>query len=179
MSKSKQTPADYRYEPESSHELANPDKVSPNKVCDYIRDAYLNGKTRLKSYAENVDPNIYTKAYGYRYKIIAKLEDRADFQDLKNMVMEEDQKDMLLRSSSAQRKAHELLLNTIESANAAVLENGDDPKTLQAAAGVLKTLMPAFQAINVTVNDSSRNEAHLKARAARVISGAAQPRIQG
>ena len=138
MSKSKQTPADYRYQPESSHELANPDKVSPNKVCD-----------------------------------------RADFQDLKNMVMEEDQKDMLLRSSSAQRKAHELLLNTIESANAAVLENGDDPKTLQAAAGVLKTLMPAFQAINVTVNDSSRNEAHLKARAARVISGSAQPRIQG
>lgn len=172
MSKDKLTPANYRYEPESSHELANPGKVSPNKVCEYIRDAYLNGKTRLKAYADNVDPNIYSKAYGYRYKIIQKLEERPDFEDLKMMVMEEDQKDMLLRSSSAQRKAQELLLNTIEAASDAVKNAPDDPKTLQAAAGVLKTLMPAFQAIESgSHTDKARNEARLRARAARVISG--------
>ena len=148
-----------------------PSKVSPNKVCGYIRSAYLDGKTRLSSYAENIDPNVYKAQYRYRFELIDKLERRDDFDDLKTMVMEEDQKDMFIRSASAQRKAFDLLMSTIEAAQQSVSESPADPKTLQAATTVLKTLAPAFQAINQEPDDNRRRVVDRKARAAKVISG--------
>ena len=158
--------------PEKRYEFVSPKKVSASKVCDYIRSAYLDGKTRIMSYAETIDPNVYKAQYRYQYELIEKLESRDDFQDLKTMVMEEDQKDMLLRSSSAQRKAFDLLMSTIEAAQQGVKDNPSDPKVLQAASTVLKTLAPAFTAIQDDNRDNSvkRVEAR-RARAAKVISG--------
>lgn len=152
-------------------EFVSPRKVSPTKVCEYIRGAYLDGKTRLAAYAEAIDPNIYSANYRYRFEIIAKLEDRDDFEDLKQMVMEEDSKDMLLRSSSAQRKAFDLLMSTLEAAQESVKSNPDDPKVLQAASGVLKTLTPAFQAINQEPDRQPRQVAGRRARVAQIIGG--------
>ena len=155
-------------------ELANPKKVSPTKICEYIRSAYLDGRTRISSYAEHIDPNLYLAAYEYRFELIKKLEARPDFDDLKNMVMEEDAKDMLLRSSSAQRKAFDLLMSTLEAAQESVKSNPSDPKVLQAASGVLKTLTPAFQAINKEPEPERRKVGGRRARVAQIIGGEAQ-----
>lgn len=159
-------------QPETRQEFVSPRKVSPSKVCNYIRAAYLDGKTRIMSYAETIDPNVYKAQYRYQYELIEKLENRDDFEDLKSMVMEEDQKDMLLRSSSAQRKAFDLLMSTIEAAQASVKENPTDPKALQAASTVLKTLAPAFTAIHDDNRspDTKRLESR-RARAVKAISG--------
>ena len=167
--KEKLTPANYRYEPSNTTDIVNPKKVSSSKVCEYIRAAYIDGKKFIQAYAEAVDPNIYNVAYGYRYKIKDQLEARPDFEELKSMVMKEDQDEMLRRSATLQHKAQALLLDTMDSASKALQDNGNDPKTLQAAAGVLKTLMPAFQAINAKVDESNSSEARKHARAVRVL----------
>lgn len=151
---------------ENRHEYVQPRKVSPTKVTNYIRSAYLDGKTRLYSYATEIDPNVYQAPYRYQFELIAKLEARDDFEDLKSMVVEEDQKDMLLRSSSAQRKAFDLLMSTIEAAQQAVTDNPTDPKALQAASGVLKTLAPALSTISSS--DEAPDKKRIVARKARV-----------
>lgn len=155
-------------------EFVNPLKVSPTKVCDYIRKAYLDGKTRLTSYAESIDPDFHKAAYRYKFELIYKLESRPDFEELKTMVMEEDSKDMLLRSSSAQRKAFDLLMSTLEAAQASVKSQPDDPKVLQAASGVLKTLTPAFQAINKEPEPDRKKIGSRRAKVAQIISGEPQ-----
>ena len=67
-------------------EFVQPRKVSPNKVCSYIRAAYLDGKTRISAYAENIDPNLYKANYRYQFELIEKLESRDDFEELKRHV---------------------------------------------------------------------------------------------
>lgn len=152
-------------------EFVNPKKVSATKVCDYIRGAYLDGKTRLTAYSESIDPSLYKAAYRYRFELIEKLESRDDFEDLKAMVLEEDAKDMMLRSSSAQRKTFDLLMATLEAAHKGIEENPDDPKMLQAASGVLKTLAPTMQAINKDEDPGKKRIAGRRAKVAQLVGG--------
>lgn len=151
-------------------EYVNPKKVSPNKVCEYIRAAYLDGKTRITSYAENIDPNVHRANYRYRFTLVDKLEHRPDFEELKTMVMEEDNKDMLLRSATAQKKAMELLLNMIDKANENIMKHSDDPKLFGASISVAKAIAPVL-AVAGGKNDSERVAAGKRARAAKVING--------
>ena len=151
-------------------EYVNPKKVSPNKVCEYIRAAYLDGKTRITAYSENIDPNLHRANYRYRFELINKLEDRHDFEELKTMVMEEDSRDMLLRSATAQKKAMELLLNMIDKANENIMEHSDDPKLFSASISVAKAIAPVL-AVAGGKNDSERVAAGKRARAAKVING--------
>ena len=152
-------------------EFVQPRKVSPNKVCSYIRAAYLDGKTRISAYAENIDPNLYRANYRYQFELIEKLESRDDFEELKTMIMEEDMKDMMLRSSSAQRKAFDLLNSTLEAAQKAVESTPDDPKVLQAASTVLKTLAPALQSIQKDDEPDRKKIGSRRAKVAQIISG--------
>lgn len=86
--------------------------------------------------------------------------------------MEEDQKDMILRSQTVRNKALELLMSTLESAHKGVIENADDPKMLSAASGVLKSLTPILTAVQGPQEEEPKkldNSDRLKLRASRVV----------
>jgi hypothetical protein len=152
-------------------DMPNPKKVAPSKVAEYIRLCYIEGMTRAQSYIQAVNPDALKLEVRTRYNHINALEARDDFQALKDMVMEEDTQDLLRRSSTAQRKALSLLMDTLDAAQQAVRENPTDPKTLASASSILKGLGSAFQATQATENDSERMLEARRARAAKVIAG--------
>lgn len=124
-------------------------KVSQRKISEYIRDVYINGKPRIVAYAENIDPTIYSlESESARNKLDSVSRDRDDFKELKDMVLKEDREHMLRRSGLLQRKSMELLISTIDAAQRALDDGGGDPRAISSATGVLKTLMPALEAVN-------------------------------
>lgn len=146
-------------------------KVSQAKIVDYLRDVYINGKTRVTAYAENIDPSIYELR---PTEIQAKLDwlptGRPDFAELKEMVLSEENERMLRRSGLMQQKAMELLVSTVDAAQRMVQEEDADAKTVAAAAGVIKTLMPAFETIASTNKDTGASQTQRKSRAQKVIN---------
>lgn len=147
-------------------------KVSQAKIADYLRDVYVNGKTRVSAYAENIDSSIYSldpKSIQNKIDWVAKGRD--DFEELKEMVISEEQERMLRRSSLMQQKAMELLVSTVEAAQRRVQDEEASPKDITAAAGVIKTLMPAFESIaNVKNENTGISAADRRARARSVIN---------
>lgn len=156
----------------TSAKFANPDKVAPSKVADYIRRVHIDGIARSTAYEECVDPRAKEIKLAQRYTYINRLESRPDYENLKQFIMEEDQKDMILRSQTVRNKALELLMSTLESAHKGVIENADDPKMLSAASGVLKSLTPILTAVQGPQEEEPKkldNSDRLKLRASRVV----------
>ena len=147
-------------------------KVSQAKIADYLRDVYVNGKTRVTSYAENIDPSIYElspKEIQTKLDWIAK--GRKDFEELKEMVIAEEQERMMRRSGLMQQKALELLVSTVDAAQRLVEAEEVDPKAVTSAAGVIKTLMPAFETIAGAKTDrGGASDAERKARVSKVLN---------
>lgn len=148
-------------------------KVSQAKIVDYLRDVYVNGKTRTVSYAENIDPNLYSYT---PEEIQAKIDwlpkGRDDFTRLKEMVLAEENERMMRRSGLMQQKAMELLVSTVEAAQRRVSDEDATPKDIMAASGVIKSLMPAFETIAGAGGnkESGASAADRRSRARKVIN---------
>ena len=148
-------------------------KVSQGKVVDYLRAVYVDGKTRTAAYAENIDASIYELT---PKEIQSKLDwvskGREDFEELKEMVVNEENERMLRRSGLMQQKAMELLVSTVDAAQRLVSEEDVDAKAITSAAGVIKTLMPAFEVIagKGSGDEGGASPAERKARARKVIN---------
>lgn len=147
-------------------------KVSQGKIVDYLRAVYVDGKTRAAAYAENIDPSIYSLTpQEIQDKIDWVAKGRKDFEELKEMVIAEENERMLRRSGLMQQKALELLVSTVEAAQRRVEDPDADPKDITAAAGVIKTLIPAFESIaSAKNNNTGPSEAERKLRARKVIN---------
>lgn len=157
----------------TSSALANPDKVAPSKIAEYIRRTNIDGIARITAYQETIDPNIKKAPVPQRYNYINRLEGRADYVAIKEFVLEEDQKDMILRSQTVRAKAFDLLMDTLEAAQRGVKENPDDAKMVSAASGVLKSLAPILTGIQgkeeVEEKPKLQENDRLRIRAAKVV----------
>lgn len=147
-------------------------RVSQAKIADYLRAVYVDGKTRIAAYAENIDSSIYSlEPKEIQNKLDWVSKGRRDFEELKEMVVSEEQERMLRRSGLMQQKAMELLVSTVEAAQNLVTHEDATAKEVTAAAGVIKTLMPAFETIaNSSKVDTGASAAERKARVRKVIN---------
>lgn len=142
------------------NKYVNPKKVSPTKVCDYIREVFLNGKPRRDSYFKCIDAELAGANYRYQFDVINELEARLDFEDLKTMIMEEDQNDMLRRSSTMQKKSMQLFMDLLDKGIAIANDPSSDDKELAVANNIVKSITPMMKAIygknDAPVEDASR-----------------------
>ena len=147
-------------------------KVSQAKIVDYLRDVYVNGKTRAVAYAENIDSSIYELSPSeIQSKIDWLSKGREDFGELKEMVVAEENERMLRRSGLMQQKAMELLVSTVDAAQRLVTNDDATAKDVSSAAGVIKNLMPAFEVIAGAKNENTgASPAQRKDRVRRVIN---------
>lgn len=130
----------------NSGKFADPRKVHPSKLTNYIRRVHIDGVARLLAYEETIDPNIREVSTASRYSYINRLESREDYEPLKTFILEESEKDMVMRSMTIKNKVFDTLMATLESAHKGVLENPGDPKVLAAASSVIKSFTPILAA---------------------------------
>lgn len=147
-------------------------KVSDRKMADYIRAVVVDGKRRIVAYAENIDPSIYEMDPDQMRAKLDSCKLHKNYNSLKEMVEAEEREHMLRRSGTLQNKAMELLVSTIEAAQVRLHSEDVDSKDIAMAAGVVKSLLPAFQAINsdrVSQMEGKSSEAR-RLRASKVVS---------
>lgn len=146
--------------------LPIPSKISEEKMYNYIRKVEIDGLPRVRAYAEAIDGAIYDLAPA---EINTKLDylkrNYKGYDELKEMVLAEQQDWALRRSAAVQDKAMNLLTNLLDRANQIATNPDADAKELSQAVSMLKTIMPAFTAVgnkrdndSVTTNRKSRAE---------------------
>lgn len=129
--------------------LPSPSKVSDSKVYEYIKKMEIDGLPRVRAYAEAIDPGIYDLAPQQisktldNFKLYCK-----SYDDIKEMVLAEQQDWALRRSAAVQDKAMNLLTNLLDKANEIATNPDADAKELSQAVSMLKTIMPAFTAVS-------------------------------
>lgn len=125
-----------------------PSKVAASKVYDYIKMVETQGVPRIKAYAKCIDPEIYNFTPG---QITSRLDyfqnNYKGYNDIKEMVLQEEKDWMLRRNSSLQNKALDLLSNLIDKANEIATDPNANTKDLSVAVSTLKSIMPAFAAV--------------------------------
>lgn len=143
-------------------------KLSQEKLYNYIKAIEIDGLPRVRAYAENIDPAIYdmTPVDAVR-KLDYLKESRVDYNEVREQVLAERADWNLRRSAALQNKALDLLSNLMDRANEIAKDPKTDAKQLGAAINTLKTIMPAFQAVNAPRTEESGT--NKKARAAGYI----------
>ena len=125
-----------------------PSKVAASKVYDYIKKIETQGIPRIRAYAECIDPEIYNMNPS---QITSRLNNFQNsypgYNDIKEMVLQEEKDWMLRRNSTLQNKALDLLSNLMDKANQIATDPEADAKDLNVAVSTVKSIMPAFAAI--------------------------------
>lgn len=146
-----------------------PSKISQAKLYEYIKKVELDGYPRIRAYAETIDPEIYKLEPSKAIDRLDSLKERrADYDDVKAMVLAEQEDWILRRSSVIQDKAVNLLANLIDKANELATKPDADVKELNTAVSTLKTIMPAFT--NINNSKAPTDTTDRKARAAGFIN---------
>lgn len=147
-----------------------PSKVAASKVYDYIKKVETQGVPRIKAYAECIDPEIYNmNPCQITHRLDYFQKSYKGYNDIKEMVLQEEKDWMLRRNSSLQNKALDLLSNLLDKANDLASKPDTDAKELNTAINTLKAVMPAFQAAGArTAQDVSQTDK--KARASKFIN---------
>lgn len=148
--------------------LARPAKISQAKLYEYIKKIEVDGMPRIRAYAEAIDPQIYQLEPSKVGKKLDALRDgRDDYDDIKAMVLAEQEDWILRRSSVIQDKAVNLLANLIDKANELATKPDADVKELSAAITTLRTIMPAF---TNGMNTKKEDTTDRKGRASKYIN---------
>lgn len=125
-----------------------PSKVAASKVYDYIKMVETQGVPRIRAYAKCIDPEIYNFTPS---QITSRLDyfqnSYKGYNDIKEMVLQEDKDWMLRRNSALQNKALDLLSNLMDKANEIATDPNADAKDLNVAVSTLKSILPAFTAV--------------------------------
>ena len=128
-------------------------KLSPSKVYDYIKKIEVDGLPRVRAYAEAIDPEIYNlQPESMRKKLDRLKEDYPNFNEIREMVLAENKDWALRRSGAIQNKAMDLLSNLLDKANEIATDPNADAKDLNVAVSTLKSILPAFTAVNNKAN---------------------------
>lgn len=124
-------------------------KLSQEKLYNYIKAIEVDGLPRVRAYAENIDPTIYDmNPVDAVRKLDYIKESRVDYNEVREQVLAERADWNLRRSAALQNKALDLLSNLMDRANEIAKDPSTDAKQLGTAINTLKTIMPAFQAVN-------------------------------
>lgn len=155
----------------STRRLPVPSKISQTKVYDYIKKLEVDGLPRVRAYAEAIDPGIYDLTP-------TQMADKLDyfkancpnFEEIREMVLAEQKDWALRRSGAVQDKAMTLLCNLLDKANQIATDPDADAKELNLAVTTLKSIMPAFTAVNGRANADVGPQVDKKARAGKFIN---------
>ena len=132
-------------------------KLSQSKVYEYIKKIEVDGLPRVRAYAEAIDPAIYDlQPESMRKKLDRLKEDYPNFDEIKEMVLAENKDWAIRRSGAIQNKAMDLLSNLLDKANQIATDPNADAKDLNVAVSTLKSILPAFTAVNEKANMSTR-----------------------
>lgn len=146
--------------------------IGDSKLYEYIRAIYVEGSTRAAAYVKYIDSDAYSltpKTLQNRMDAIPKLE---RYEELKSIVLTEERDYILRRSATLQNKAMELLVSTMEAAQKRIEGEDASSKDIQAAATVIKSLMPAYQAINQPAEDpNAATPGQRRSRVKAIING--------
>ena len=125
-----------------------PSKVAASKVYDYIKMVETQGVPRVRAYAKCIDPEIYNMTPGQITRRLDYFQSSyKGYNDIKEMVLQEEKDWMLRRNSTLQNKALDLLSNLIDKANDIATDPEADAKDLNVAVSTLKSILPAFTAV--------------------------------
>lgn len=165
--KQKRTGGNARYT--GRKKLPVPSKISNEKVYNYIKKIEVDGLPRVRAYAEAIDKHIYDLSPQEMAKKLDYFKANCkSYDDIKEMVLAEQQDWALRRSAALQEKAVNLLYNLLDRANQIATDPNNDVKDLKEATAVLKTVMPAFTAMGNKSNDAPNTDR--KARAGKFIN---------
>lgn len=132
-------------------------KLSQSKVYEYIKKIEVDGLPRVRAYAEAIDPAIYDlQPESMRKKLDRLKEDYPNFDEIKEMVLAENKDWAMRRSGVIQNKAMDLLSNLLDKANQIATDPNADAKDLNVAVSTLRSILPAFTAVNEKANMSTR-----------------------
>ena len=146
-------------------------KVHQSKIYEYIRKIEIDGLPRIRAYAEAIDPKIYELPPSAAHRKLDRVrEDYPQYDEIKEMVLAEEENWAMRKSHAAQDEALSLLLNTLKKANDIINKDDVSAQDLNAANAVLKTVMPAVSAVNTKAEGNIQSAAQKKARAERFIN---------
>lgn len=124
-------------------------KCHQSKIYDYIKKVEIDGLPRIRAYAEAIDEKIYDLPPGAAHRKLDRVrEEYPQYNEIKEMVLAEEEDWAMRKSHIAQDEAMSLLMNTLKKANAIVEKEDVTAQELNAATTVLKTVMPAIQAVS-------------------------------
>lgn len=136
-------------------QLPLPSKIGDTKLYDYIKKIEVDGLPRLRAYAEAIDPKIYELTPTQQSDVLDNLKRRSKvYDDIRDMVLAEQEDWILRKSATIQNKAVELLANLINKANEIATNPDADAKDLNTAVSTLKAIMPAFNNQGAKTHDS-------------------------
>jgi hypothetical protein len=146
-------------------------KVHQSKIYEYIRKIEIDGLPRIRAYAEVIDPKIYDLPPSAAHRKLDRVrEDYPNYEEIREMVLAEEENWAMRKSHAAQDEALSLLLNTLKKANDIINKDDVSAQDLNAANAVLKTVMPAVSAVNTKAESNIQSAAQKKARAERFIN---------
>lgn len=152
--------------------MFNVRNIGDSKLFEYIRAIHVEGSTRAAAYAKYINSNIYSMTPDQIRRRLDTLKNHPRYDEIRDIVLAEEQDYILRRSATLQNKAMELLVSTMEAAQRRITSDDSDSKDIQAAATVIKSLMPAYQAINQPREDpNAASPSQRKNRARMVING--------
>jgi hypothetical protein len=97
-------------------------------------------------------------------------EEYPQYEEIKEMVLAEEENWAMRKSHAAQDEALSLLLNTLKKANDIINKDNVSAQDLNAANAVLKTVMPAVTQVNDKAAGNVQASIDRKARAERYIN---------
>lgn len=169
MEEEKQTYNGHNANYKAKRKIPSPSKVSDQKVYNYIKKIEIDGLPRVRAYAEAIDKHIYDMPPQQIAKRLDYFKSHcSSYNDIRQMVLAEQQEWSLRRSAAVQDKAMNLLTNLLDKANEIATNPDADAKQLSQAVSMLKTIMPAFTAVGGRRDDSG--DTNRKARAEKFIN---------
>ena len=146
-------------------------RVHQSKIYEYIKKIEIDGLPRIRAYAEAIDAKIYDLPPGAAHRKLDRVrEDYPQYDEIKEMVLAEEENWAMRKSHAAQDEALSLLLNTLKKANDIINKENVSAQDLNAANAVLKTVMPAVSAVNEKSSGNVQSSINKKARAEQYIN---------
>lgn len=120
-----------------------PSKLPASTKYDYFRAIEIEGKPRVRAYAENIDKRIYDLTPHGAIKKVEYLKTAwPDYDEIRQTVLAERDDNIMRRAAAAQDKAMELLTTLLD--KAIEIAKTGDAKEINASIQTLKTIMPAL-----------------------------------
>ena len=124
-----------------------PSKLPAATKYEYFKKIEIEGKPRVRAYAEAIDNRIYDLSPVGALKKVEYLKQAwPDYNEIRQTVLAERDDNIMRRAAAAQDKAMELLTTLLD--KAIEIAKTGDAKEINASIQTLNTIMPALTATN-------------------------------